>query len=162
MQLSHLKIVWSFQDLFLRMYSFPPSCTILALSCNFIYLPVWFLQLHIPSSLVFSFYFFFFFAKELQVVGPQITCNFCPSWLQIIGSCNCLSLGSIFFFFLEQLTGVGETATHVFHFFFFNDFYFFHYSWFTVFYQFLLYIRVTQSHIYLHSFSHIILHHVTS
>ena len=36
------------------------------------------------------------------------------------------------------------------------DFYFFHYSWFTIFSQFLLYSKVT------HSFSHIILHHVPS
>ena len=43
-----------------------------------------------------------------------------------------------------------------------NDFYCFHYSWFTVFCQFLLYHRVTQAHIYTHPFSHIILHRVPS
>ena len=42
---------------------------------------------------------------------------------------------------------------------FLNDFYFFHYSWFTVFCQFLLYSKVTQSHTYICYFSHIILHH---
>ena len=40
--------------------------------------------------------------------------------------------------------------------------YFFHYSWFTAFCQFLLYSKVTQSHIYIQSFSHIILRHVSS
>ena len=39
---------------------------------------------------------------------------------------------------------------------FWNDFYFFHYSCFTV------YGKVTQSHTHTHSFSHIILHHVPS
>ena len=44
------------------------------------------------------------------------------------------------------------------------DFYFFHYNLFTVCFQFLLYSKVTQSHmyiyvyIYIYSFSHIILH----
>ena len=45
----------------------------------------------------------------------------------------------------------------------FYDFYFFHYSRFTVFCQFLLYSKVTQSYLcmhMLHFFSHIILHHV--
>ena len=42
---------------------------------------------------------------------------------------------------------------------FFNDFYFFHYSWVTVFCQFLLYSKVTQSYIYRYSLSHLILHH---
>jgi len=46
---------------------------------------------------------------------------------------------------------------------FFNDLYFFHYSWFTVFCQFS---TVQQSdpvtHTYIHSFSHIILHHAPS
>ena len=37
---------------------------------------------------------------------------------------------------------------------------FFKYSSFTMLYQFLLYIKVTQSCIYVHSFSHIIFHHV--
>ena len=50
--------------------------------------------------------------------------------------------------------------------FFFDDFNFFHYSWFTVFVCFLLYSKVTQAdiHIYVHthSFSHIFLHHVPS
>ena len=45
----------------------------------------------------------------------------------------------------------------------FNDFYFFRYSWFTVFCQFS---TVQQNdpvtHTYIHSFSHIILHHVPS
>ena len=36
----------------------------------------------------------------------------------------------------------------------------FYYDWFTVFCQFLLYSKVTKSHIYIHSFSHIILHHL--
>ena len=43
-----------------------------------------------------------------------------------------------------------------------NDFYLFRYRWFTVFCQFLLYSNVTQSHIHIHSFSHIILHHAPS
>ena len=33
-----------------------------------------------------------------------------------------------------------------------NDFYFFHYSWFTMFCEFLLYSKVTQSHLHLYSF----------
>ena len=41
-------------------------------------------------------------------------------------------------------------------------FFFFYYSWFTVFYQFLVYSKVTQLYIYTHSFSHIILYHVPS
>ena len=36
------------------------------------------------------------------------------------------------------------------------------YSWFTVFCQFLLYSKVTQEYIHIHSFSHVILHHVPS
>lgn len=32
------------------------------------------------------FFFFFFLAKELQVLGLLIICNFCPSWLQIVYS----------------------------------------------------------------------------
>ena len=51
-------------------------------------------------------------------------------------------------------------------FYFFIDFYFFHYSWFTMCCQFLLYSKVTQSHthtyIYVHSFSHNILHRIPS
>ena len=41
-------------------------------------------------------------------------------------------------------------------------FIFFHFSWFRVFCQFLLYRKVTQSytHTHIYSFSHIILHHV--
>ena len=35
------------------------------------------------------------------------------------------------------------------------------YTWFTLFCQFLLYSKVTQLHIYIHSFSYIILHHVS-
>ena len=42
------------------------------------------------------------------------------------------------------------------------DFYFFHYSWFTVFCQFLLYSKVTQLYIYIYSFSHITFYHVPS
>ena len=45
---------------------------------------------------------------------------------------------------------------------FLNDFYFFYHGWFTVFCQFLLYSKVTQSYIYIYSFAHIILHHVPS
>ena len=37
---------------------------------------------------------------------------------------------------------------------FFGDFYFFHYSWFIVFCQFILYSKVTQSRIYMFFFSH--------
>ena len=37
-----------------------------------------------------------------------------------------------------------------------------YYNWFTVFCQFLLYSKVTQSYIYTRSFSHIIFHHVPS
>ena len=50
----------------------------------------------------------------------------------------------------------------------FWDFYFFHYSWFTVFCQYLLYSKVTHSYIhiyictYIYYFSYIILHHVPS
>ena len=44
----------------------------------------------------------------------------------------------------------------------FYYFYFFHYSWFILFCQFLQYSKVTQSHIHIHYFSHIILHHVPS
>ena len=44
----------------------------------------------------------------------------------------------------------------------FYDFYFFHYSWLTVFCQFLLYSKVTQSYIHICSFSYITLHHVPS
>ena len=44
----------------------------------------------------------------------------------------------------------------------FYDFYFFHYSWYTVFCQFPPYSKVTQSYTYIHSFSHIILHQVPS
>ena len=36
------------------------------------------------------------------------------------------------------------------------------YSWFTVLCQFLLYSKVTQSYIYIHSFSYIVFHHVLS
>ena len=39
---------------------------------------------------------------------------------------------------------------------------FFGYSWFTVFCQFLLYRKVTQIYIYIHSSTHVILHHVPS
>ena len=39
---------------------------------------------------------------------------------------------------------------------------FFNYSWFRIFCPFLLYSKVTQSHIYTHSLSHIICHHVPS
>ena len=47
--------------------------------------------------------------------------------------------------------------------FFKNDFCFFHYSWFTVLCQFLLYSKVTQSQTYIYIlFSYIILHHVLS
>ena len=86
------------------------------------------------------------------------------------------------YFFMKCL--LNSTA----HFLFFNYFYFFHYSWFTVFWPFLLYGKVTQSyiyiyiyctyiiyvhthtihtHIYIHAhiyiiFSYIILHHVPS
>ena len=46
---------------------------------------------------------------------------------------------------------------------FFNNFYFFHYSWFTVLCQFILCIKVTQSHIYLYilffTLSSIMFHH---
>ena len=46
---------------------------------------------------------------------------------------------------------------------FYNDFYFFHYSWLTVLCQFLLYGKVTQSYIYIDSFffplSSIMFHH---
>ena len=38
----------------------------------------------------------------------------------------------------------------------------FHYSWLMMFYQFLLYNKVTHIYIFIHSFSHIILHHVPS
>ena len=37
---------------------------------------------------------------------------------------------------------------------FLNDFYFFYHGWFTVFCQFLLYSKVTQSYIYIFFFSH--------
>ena len=40
--------------------------------------------------------------------------------------------------------------------------FFFYYSWFTVFCQFLLYSKMTQLYIYIHSFSHIFLHHIPS
>ena len=43
---------------------------------------------------------------------------------------------------------------------FFNDF--FHFCWFTVFYHFLLYSKVTQSHICTRYFSHIFLHQAPS
>ena len=39
---------------------------------------------------------------------------------------------------------------------FLNDFYFFHYSWFTVFCQFLLYSTVSQSHTHTHVYIHIL------
>ena len=60
---------------------------------------------------------------------------------------------------------IDSTIIRIFFFFhiFYNDFYFFHYSWFTVFCQLS---TVQQSdpvtHIYIHSFSHIITHHVLS
>ena len=38
----------------------------------------------------------------------------------------------------------------------------FYYSWFTTFCQFLLYSKVTQLHIYIHSLSHILFHHIPS
>jgi len=44
----------------------------------------------------------------------------------------------------------------------FSRFLFLYYSWFAVFCHLLLYSKVTQSYIYIHSFSHIILHHVSS
>ena len=37
---------------------------------------------------------------------------------------------------------------------------FFYYGWFAVFCQFLLYSKVTQPYIYIHSISHVIFHHV--
>ena len=37
----------------------------------------------------------------------------------------------------------------------------FYYSWYTMFCQFLLYRKVSQLSIYIHSFSHIIFHHVS-
>ena len=40
--------------------------------------------------------------------------------------------------------------------------FFFNYSWFIMFCQFLLYNKVTLSYIYMHSFSHIILYHIPS
>ena len=46
------------------------------------------------------------------------------------------------------------TKSHIYFLIIFNDFYFFHYSWFTVFGQFLLYSKVTQSYIYTFFFSH--------
>ena len=38
----------------------------------------------------------------------------------------------------------------------------FYSGWFTLYCQFLMYSKVSQSYLYVHSFSHIILHHVTS
>ena len=40
--------------------------------------------------------------------------------------------------------------------------FFFNSSWFTMFCQFLLYSKMTQPYIHIHSFSHIVLHHVLS
>lgn len=40
--------------------------------------------------------------------------------------------------------------------------FFFSYGWFTMFCQFLLYSKVTQSYVYIPSFPHIIFHHVLS
>ena len=75
-------------------------------------------------------------------------------WLKSSSPKNIVQCNSLWYFqFLPQLRLQFHSGSF---------FQFFYYSWFTILCQFLLYSKVTQLYIYIHSFSCIIFHHVTS
>ena len=63
---------------------------------------------------------------------------------------GCFTEFFFFFMFPEKCYRSAFSVSHT----FLNNFYFFHCSWFKVFCQFLLYSKVTQTHIYTFFFSH--------